>query len=1224
MLRLDELELIQLFRQPGGKEFVVFCNRVIRATCWAHGIPQSEVSTTTRTDAKDGGVDTRVAQWIRKDRSGYFESPSIWQFKASDEANVTTPDMHREVTKPYARKCIENGDAYRLCICDSLTDEKKRALAEALEREIVAINKLAPTPRVLSINDITEIANFYPALVMQYRPGADSLCISFDRWSEIATRVTSNFIPPSTFEATKLAVLAHVDFSKDVLDPVVALHGQSGVGKTRSAFECFSGQPGASSFILYADDEDGVVGLSNMLVNDERVRVVVIADDCSLSTRANLSRKLAGCRDRVRCICIDNSTERAGGPAPEFTVRKPDSFELQKILEANFPHIPDDRLRAYARFSEGFVRIAADICANYDDKIQQAGDFSPIAGQLDDYYRDRLATDDAREAVEAISFLKRVKYRGQSPTELDHICRITGTDRAKLEKNLDSIKEAPGFVERGPLYYRVTPHLVALIAFESAWKRWAEKDPAKFLAKLPDEIQESFLERVAEGRNQEVRDTVRNFFRRFADSLTPANLVDVELVNKFVKLIETDPATYFPLLQRLVHSATREELTGAPDWALGSWGPRRQLVWLAERFAQFPEFFGPAEDVLYVLATSECEENISNNATRVWQQLFRMTLSGTAIPLSSRLDVLNSRLHAATDQTADLNAGALEEILSFHGSRIVGPPVVAGRLVPPEWNPSAQQVKDVVVSGLLFILRAFDVPLRSLAEKAKLVLLREVDSLVRRGWIDVVKPIVATSQLDENDRARLVSDLKGISAWGKHPEGVAHPEAYSRKIDDWIAELRPVSLHARLVEAVAAASWDHFGVENEWESALKALATELSGDEHLLESEIDWLTSADPKSAFELGHALGGLDPTGRLLGLIARRSEGREAGLARGYIAGLLYVAGGDPGPVNEILDSLQIKDPAFAFQLSLAGGQKVHVFDRAVELIRAGRLPVYVLRNFVYWVGSVATTNEQVAIALEAFLPNAREGDRNSADAIIDFIGMRLHSGRFNDLLSVRRDLVWDCLEAFTAHPGREAFWWGKALQAVASDDPRRAIRLACRALVGESFEVRDQASKLLGGWASTYPNDVMSEVGSLMLDPAGGIAFFLRKFPVFIALPLDVVTAWLETARLEGAQKIARHLPAPHLDAAGQPVVPELTAWVLTRFETDDRVFHEFCAGVHSYQMYGGDIAAAHESEAERARKFFDYPLRRIREWARSEYEGAKRLAEMQREMEDEMDR
>jgi hypothetical protein len=147
-------------------------------------------------------------------------------------------------------------------------------------------------------------------------------------------------------------------------------------------------------------------------------------------------------------------------------------------------------------------------------------------------------------------------------------------------------------------------------------------------------------------------------------------------------------------------------------------------------------------------------------------------------------------------------------------------------------------------------------------------------------------------------------------------------------------------------------------------------------------------------------------------------------------------------------------------------------------------------------------------------------------------------------------------------------------------------------------------------------------MAGVGAVMLDPKTGVHFFISKFPLFTALPMSVLTAWLEEVGVEGARKIARHLPHPYVDADGQPAVPELTDWVLSRFEEDDRTFSEFCAGVHSLQVYMGNIAETHELEAHDARKFFNHKLRRIREWARVEHEGGLQNAQRMREWEDEM--
>ena len=128
MLRLEALEVIQRFRKPGGDDFVLFCNKIIRASCWAGGIPQSEVWSSSRTDAKDKGVDTRLGVAIQGDKSGYFDALTIWQFKAAEESSVGEADMAKEVNKPRAKQWISAGSAYRLAICDHLTPDKKQTL----------------------------------------------------------------------------------------------------------------------------------------------------------------------------------------------------------------------------------------------------------------------------------------------------------------------------------------------------------------------------------------------------------------------------------------------------------------------------------------------------------------------------------------------------------------------------------------------------------------------------------------------------------------------------------------------------------------------------------------------------------------------------------------------------------------------------------------------------------------------------------------------------------------------------------------------------------------------------------------------------------------------------------------------------------------------------------------------------------------------------------------
>jgi len=59
-----------------------------------------------QTGAKDKGGDTRVTVAIPNNASGNFDATTIWEFKATDESNVTTADIgnRKDVGKPRARQ----------------------------------------------------------------------------------------------------------------------------------------------------------------------------------------------------------------------------------------------------------------------------------------------------------------------------------------------------------------------------------------------------------------------------------------------------------------------------------------------------------------------------------------------------------------------------------------------------------------------------------------------------------------------------------------------------------------------------------------------------------------------------------------------------------------------------------------------------------------------------------------------------------------------------------------------------------------------------------------------------------------------------------------------------------------------------------------------------------------------------------------------------------------
>ena len=761
-----------------------------------------------------------------------------------------------------------------------------------------------------------------------------------------------------------------------------------------------------------------------------------------------------------------------------------------------------------------------------------------------------------------------------------------------------------------------------MTAFGSAWDRWVKGIEDDFLKRIPASIQESFLQRVSESASSEVREIVQAFFRRFADDFTSRQLADVRSVNRFVSLIETDPGLYLPALRRVIDAASREELTNAPRSSGFSWGPRRQLVWTAEKFAVFPEHFADSEAILFKLAQNECELQIGNNATKTWQRLFSFQLSGTALPFIDRLGLLSRRLTEATPDDSKLLTGALGELFNLMGGRILGPPVIGGQVPPPEWYPKdREERKASFMSGLALLDRSVNHPIPAIAQASRKTLVDDLDVLARLGWLGDLRPFVQQSHLDEADKASLFSRLSHFLARGKHPDNSDIKPEYEKELSDWMAELEPKSLHGRLVTVVGGRPIDYFGREKEWERELDALAGEFLSDPPSLDAEIDWLTSDEANAAYEFGSRLGTLDSAYIFIDKLIDKSRERNIGCVRGYIAGLLYGANISADIVGTRLDELELQSPLYAFQIALVGGSRVHVFDRAMAMIKSGTLPAYHLRAFTVWVGEVRITNEQTLAALRVLLPFASD-DQLCCDVMVDFLGARVHQRQLGQLLDLDTKLVWEVLTVATRHPGRETYWLEAALRAAAPTNHTLAIQLASEALIGDSYALRDEAESLLASWATEYPDEVMDAIGGLMLDEEKGWLFFASRFSVFNAIPTDVVIKWLESVGVRGAQKLARHLPPPYVDSEGVPTVPKLTEFVLSRFEADDLTFREFCAGTHSFQVYTGDIASQREAEASAARPFFNHSLSRIREWARYEFDSGKQDATTHREMDDEM--
>jgi len=739
-------------------------------------------------------------------------------------------------------------------------------------------------------------------------------------------------------------------------------------------------------------------------------------------------------------------------------------------------------------------------------------------------------------------------------------------------------------------------------------------DPESFLENFPEELLPRFEERIRSVGTAEAREAVKGFFLSWANSLSPQSLQIKLTIDRLLALIETSPETYLPLLRTLIERSSLDEVHSISGKDHGGWGPRRSLVWLCERLSQFPEFFNDAESILLRLAIAESEPSIGNNATGVWKQLQRIHLSGTAVPFMERLATLKERIHSGDEAVSSLALDALSDVLDPYGTRLLGPAVVAGRVPPADWSPEGLEEINCLRACLEVLSELISGSDKRLKDRATETVLGKVRTLLWRGFMKELQQLIRPEIIGDDARARAVNELQEFLDLERGSDRDRIPATYLAQVEEWMHSLSAADFHGKLLTALKSDPWRRqYHRPDEWRRELRSLAETLLIDSHLLQREFEHLFSAGAPSSPNLGEELGKIDVEGSLIETILAATSQRESvSFAAGYMAEVVLHPKVDLEHVNSLLDKIEELSPTVAFELFQTGKRKTKAFERTFRLVDSGKLPIEYLRAFSYGHWSQDVTHKEITEVLQRLAPARKAGDINSGEIALQLISFKL----FGRLAQEREplpkelvELVWSVLELTAENPGRESHWWGEVLGILSDQDNERAARIAASALLEDHFEQRDTATQVLQKIARKDPELVMKYLGHQILDEERGWRFHIGKFPIVLALQDDVVIAWIESNGLEAARKIARHVPSPHLDSEGNPVIPKLTHYILEKYEEDDRVFNEFFAGRHNLQTYVGDIVGAHEKEAEFARKFLNHSLRRIRDWATAEIQESK---------------
>lgn len=1208
IVRADELFAL---RGSGGERFVEFVSALIRADGAASGVTPEDILTNIRTTIPDGGVDAVARLPIGGALN--LATPSCWQFKSSEFKSLSPQTLRNEAKKPEVRRLVALGYCYVFCVCDDASSAKLEKLTTALAKVIAGLNKAAPAPKLLSAGALADWANRHSGVVLQFfRPHQRGGALAYIAWLRRERAEMAHFVEPTSWGGAVGSIRAHVE-SATTRKALLTVSGPSGAGVSRLVAEALAGR---AEMVIYIPDSSSAVELLTSLMNQPTATAILVLDHCRVVVRERVHALLRAEGSRLRAVAIQDPTEEASDV--QVVVERLEDRDVRRVLEANFREMDPRHREAVVECSDGSLRVAVELAHAYSE--DQPRFLSLTAKWATDQIRRMVPNDSDRRLLEALSLFFRVGYAELVASELQWVCAHFRLEHASVMRACRRMQGAPGVVRIGPCYLSVRPTVFARALFATGWSASVAHNVAGFLEQLPVDLQASFMKQAGRCATPEAREALADWAMPRARALRATDL-DPQEIARLNSLVELCPGRFAAILTELIAQMTDEQRRSIGEPALVT-----PLVDLLER----TDTYAVAEAALFRLAQAHGtpqDLHPSSRSVRKWADCFGLLLSGTEVPFEDRLQVLSRRLDTIGTDAVPLVTLALDRALGARAIRMEGPALVFGNVRPREAVPATRADLDRALDAAIELMgRCIADPqhgtlaFRSLARHGRNLLGAGRVVALRRA----IDPTLRLDRCRVDTLVFVEAFLKHDATRGAAEVGDADSSERIVAVRAWQQALLRSDLIGRVTEATSQLAYDRqYQDAQAWEKEMLLVGAELGRATRDLQMVLPELLRAEVQGGvFQLGRGLGKADQRAdHLVMLFNWAREAQDPLFLRGYVTGLLEADAEHRHTLEAHLDALEAANPGLAAdlgQFSTDGG--VSGAARAIRLVRTGQLRPERLPTF--W--TIRAMPRAALDGATAVLDVVDDAEK-AATTALRILALFAWDAR-NSLPETENDLrvLWRAVEIGASGAHGEPQAWAKLLRRLSVVDFPRAVRIACRAAVLGGLSLQEEAADELQAYVEVDAQLILSILGPFLIaNKASSWSFLVEsRGKMLTSLPFPMLKEWIDANGSDAALILARHLPAPYIDDMTKtPVVPELTYFVLDRFANSDEVFERFCIGLHELQLYSGDIAGQHDREAELARQFTSYPLRRVQEWAEFEMRSARNDARYERQRHEE---
>lgn len=578
---------------------------------------------------------------------------------------------------------------------------------------------------------------------------------------------------------------------------IYRLIGLAGLGKTRLLLECFRKRGNdiicadITNRVLYVNlNENEEIKITETIKNLIRSKSnkIIIIDNCSASYHYSISKIIRIDHSKLSLITIGiDPDERIDKSDPDgFTkLIVLDSLQckdiIRKILKRNFKEFLDDEIELLVEFSNGLAVIAAIMGNNKERGIHQPGSLQEkdlLERLLGELYTDL----EQRKVLLACSLFSRFGFYDDLSYQIETIA--TSPDLCNL--NLDGVHEDDikefrlnrvksvcirmyqrQLLEKvGRTFaFRPTP-----LAVKMAEEWWEDCTTSKFNRLIPilkeGDLIEKFCEQFQYLKHlEQARKIVENLCNGVFSSAEVLNTEEGSRI--FRSFVIVNPQACVLALQSAFSRLTTEEIK---EIKVG----RRNLVWALEKLCFRNETFIESAKILALFAAGE-NENIGNNATAQFLQLFHIYLPATSASYEDRWNIIQMLFNKGDKIYTDLGLDAISNALKAHGFNRMGGSEDQGDLHPlRDYQPSNMKEIHNYWGNVIGRLNDFVFQKGLFQEKAIEIVKSKFAQLSLKGgsqilW-DTYKQLIENGKIERFDaRESILKLLNSKDAWINYP-----------------------------------------------------------------------------------------------------------------------------------------------------------------------------------------------------------------------------------------------------------------------------------------------------------------------------------------------------------------------------------------------------------------------------------------------------------------------